>query len=151
MKVQGWAIASLPVVYCSTELSDKVPSSMRPVEAKVHLREDAPGLSSGQTTWVCEHNGALMALGWEWVEFRRGVVILADPMAILSNMQFLTYNGVVCPESQKVIALNGIVHALPWQAHVSAVLDAARNSRTSSSIEMTVDQDAGFCRTAKAA
>ena len=80
MELPCWMIKSLPAVVCRTELCDSAPSMMNPNWARCYPRTDDPDLFCGQTTWSFEENGSTAAVGWEWVELRKGVAVLADPM-----------------------------------------------------------------------
>jgi hypothetical protein len=51
-----------------------------------------------------------------------GVVAMADPMALVTNLQFLNAEGRVLAPLESVRQLNEIVHALPWQFEVQRVL-----------------------------
>lgn len=69
----------------------------------------------------------MFALGWEWVEFRAGVVLLANPMEILSNMKFDVEGDQTLPRNSNIETLNIIVHSLPWLNYLRGVLNGARD------------------------
>lgn len=75
-------------------------------------------LNSGQTVWGSASPESAAGVAWDWVEMPQGVLALADPMGMVSNLQFLDSNGAILPALQAVVQLNGIVHALPWQDEV---------------------------------
>ncbi len=133
MELPCWKIKSLPAVLCTTELCDKAPSVMNPIWARCYPRVDKPDLFCGQTTWSYEENGALAAVGWEWVELRHGVAVLADPMSLQSNVDFTSPLDEVCDDGEKIILLNTLVCYLPWQRHVRSMLDTARTKQAAMS------------------
>jgi hypothetical protein len=70
-------------------------------------------------------NGQSVGLAWEWAEHRPGVVVLADPNCIVSNARFVDEEGLPMQPLLALIALNRVVHALPWQEAVCKALDPA--------------------------
>ncbi|HEX2010170.1 MAG TPA: hypothetical protein VJN44_04455 [Roseateles sp.] len=77
----------------------------------------------GQTLWTGEsENGAAAGVAWDWIRLPEGVVALADPMALVTNLQFVSAEGEVLAPMQSVLQLNGIVHTLPWQDEVQRAL-----------------------------
>lgn len=74
----------------------------------------------GATAWLCQLPGNRGTIAWEWVEFREGVVMLADPNAVASNIRFVSGSGQASDELRRVVLLNVIVHSLSWQNRVLA-------------------------------
>ncbi len=84
---------------------------------------DAAQPSMGQTLWIgASENGAEAGVAWDWVCLPEGVVAMADPMALVTNLQFLSPQGEVLAPMESVLQLNGIVHTLPWQCEVQRAL-----------------------------
>ena len=79
-------------------------------------------LGSGQTVWGSASNAPVAGVAWDWVELPQGVLALADPMGLVTNLRFIDANGVVLPTMMAALQLNDIVHALPWQDEVQRVL-----------------------------
>jgi len=84
----------------------------------------ADGKRFGETVWVTDGLGAPAGLAWEWAEERPGVLLLADPNTMVSNIRF------VCPQGQQesalraLISMNRLAHHLNWQR---AVCDALQD------------------------
>ncbi len=131
MELPCWMIKSLPAVVCRTELCDSAPSMMNPNWARCYPRTDDPDLFCGQTTWSFEENGSTAAVGWEWVELRKGVAVLADPMSLQSNVEFASGDEQTPLDGHKIILLNTLVSSLPWQWHVRKALETARAHKPS--------------------
>ena len=79
--------------------------------------------SSGHTVWGTQVSGVPAGMAWDWVSIPEGVVALADPLALISNLWLLDGAGQVLSPLQAAPHLNGIVHALPWQHEVLRLLE----------------------------
>lgn len=93
----------------------------------VHYRTDcvtrtsATAGAEGMTAWVWTEGTRRAVIAWEWIELSMGVLVLADPNALMSNLMFTgSMQGMerVDPRSRNVLMLNTIVHGLPWQERV---------------------------------
>lgn len=80
--------------------------------------------TAGQTLWAwhCDEGEAGMA--WDWVELGRGVVAMADPLAVMTNLRLVSEDGDTLTHYESARHINGIVHKLPWQGEVERVLNA---------------------------
>lgn len=67
-----------------------------------------------------------MTIRFEWAEIRLGVLALANPMGIVSNVRLATDEGDLLSPSQVLLELNGTVHDLAWQPVVAGELEAWR-------------------------
>ena len=65
--------------------------------------------------WAYELDGARAGLAWDWFELRPRVVALADPMNVLSNLEFVDAEGRPLSRGQRLVELNNIIASLPWQ------------------------------------
>ena len=43
--------------------------------------------TTGQTLWACQSDDAQLGLAWDWVQIGRGVVAMADPMSVVTNLR----------------------------------------------------------------
>ena len=77
---------------------------------------------SGQTLWVAEDEVGELGLAWDWVQIGHGVVAMADPMAVVTNLRLVSDGGEVLDTLSSARHINGIVHQLPWQAEVERAL-----------------------------
>jgi hypothetical protein len=75
------------------------------------LREGA----RGQVMWSCDTPQGPVGLSWDWFALRPGVLVMADPMKIVSNLVFVDDEGRPLAESQRIVELNDVAHALAWQ------------------------------------
>lgn len=76
----------------------------------------------GQTVWGNPSADPAAGVAWDWVEVQEGVVAMADPMGLVTNLHLIGSDGAPLPSTQAAVHLNGIVHALPWQSEVQRAL-----------------------------
>ncbi|MBK9361570.1 MAG: hypothetical protein IPM99_10760 [Rubrivivax sp.] len=77
---------------------------------------------AGQTIWAGTVDGGEAGMAWDWVEVAHGVVAMADPMSVITNLRIVGDEGAVLTAVEAALFLNGIVHALPWQDEVGRAL-----------------------------
>lgn len=77
----------------------------------------------GQTVWCSRWNDGAAGVAWDWVDLGRGVVAMADPMGIITNVQVVNGQGDKLPTLQVALHINEILHELPWQEEVQMVLN----------------------------
>ncbi|MDM4768467.1 hypothetical protein [Pelomonas sp. SE-A7] len=85
--------------------------------------------SLGQTLWLCRSGEAAAGVAWDWVSQPPGVVALADPMSLVTNLQLLNEEGEVLAPMESALQLNGLVHGLPWQDQVQQMLEACEGEK----------------------
>lgn len=113
-----WAVASMPTVWLRACDPLGLAHSMRPISATRHPAEPADGdaLHYGQLLWGGRSQQGDVALAWDWVELPQRVIALADPMQVLSNIQLELEDGSWMNERHRILWLNDLIAALPWQA-----------------------------------
>jgi hypothetical protein len=77
---------------------------------------------TGQTVWGNPSADPAAGVAWDWVELQQGVVAMADPLALVTNLQLTDEHGDVLPSTRAALHLNEIVHTLPWQNEVQRAL-----------------------------
>lgn len=80
------------------------------------------GRVAGQTLWAGCIAGGDAGMAWDWVEISRGIVAMADPMSVITNLRILGDEGEVLTATEAALFLNGLVHRLPWQDEVGRAL-----------------------------
>lgn len=106
----GWS----PVMATPAQLAACIDSLMPSGEPPT-IRE-----STGQTLWTGSLNGMPFGIGWEWFELCPGVLALADPMMVMTNLFLIDEEGRVLSEDRRVLCLNSVIHGLAWQQQVLA-------------------------------
>ena len=85
----------------------------------------------GQTLWAWRGDDGDVGMAWDWVQLARGVVAMADPMAVLSNLRLVDDEGEVLTAFESARHFNDIVHGLPWQHEVARALGSQAGNATS--------------------
>lgn len=89
---------------------------------RVSTGGDAPGCVAGQTVWTARAADGDAGMAWDWIEITRGVVAIADPLSVVTNVRLVNDEGEVLTALQAARFLNEMVHALPWQQEVERAL-----------------------------
>ena len=82
--------------------------------------EESP--CTGQTLWGDSTAQQSAGVAWDWVEVQEGVVAMADPLGLVTNLKLLDERGEALTQIQVAVQLHQLVHALPWQSEVRRAL-----------------------------
>ena len=82
--------------------------------------EESP--CTGQTLWGDATAQQSAGVAWDWVEVQDGVVAMADPLGLVTNLKLLDDRGEALNQIQVAVQLHQLVHALPWQTEVRRAL-----------------------------
>jgi hypothetical protein len=88
---------------------------------------DHDGRAAGQTIWAASAADGEAGMAWDWIQVTQGVVAIADPMSVVTNVRLIGDEGEVLTAHQAARYLNELVHALPWQEEVQRALRARIN------------------------
>lgn len=93
-----------------------------------------PGMNAndcvvGQTMFGCDCQGEQIGVAWDWIALKESVLVITDPMTILSNLQFVDAEGSPQPERCRILHLNDLVANMPWQPAVKAAAMLRAESR----------------------
>jgi hypothetical protein len=125
MPTAPWILRSWPPLLWQTD--------RWPAERFVHLGThvtftgDARVRTAGQTLWGGALDDGEAGLAWDWVQTSRGIVAMADPMSVVTNLRLVGDEGEVLTSLRASVYLNAIVHELPWQGEVERALRGALN------------------------
>ena len=86
---------------------------------------DRAGPCSGQTLWGDASSDQSAGVAWDWVQIQQGVLAIADPLGLITNLTLLDAKGEALSGPQLAMHLNEIVHGLPWQSEVQRALEVA--------------------------
>lgn len=81
----------------------------------------------GQTVWGGRAGDSAAGISWDWIEVSDGIIAIADPMMMTTNLRLLGAEGEVLTAHEVAPHLNSLVHRLPWQAEVSRALEQAQH------------------------
>ena len=117
-----WTLYSWPPVFWQANLRRRP----RFVHLSTRVTNAGRGYEpcSGSTIWGIS-KGEEAGLAWDWVEVAEGVVAMADPMAVITNLQLVTPDGQVLASTAAALHFNQFVRRLPWQEEVRRLLRAA--------------------------
>jgi hypothetical protein len=137
VNVQSWMIKSWTTVEWYLPETDATCARFRHVSTQLRDDGSGSGYRAGDTVWVSEpdedgdeHPDGLetlsgrAGLAWEWVEVRPGVVMLADPNSVITNLQFVDKAQKKVTGLNKIVSANRLVHGLHWQDQVRRCLSA---------------------------
>ncbi len=82
------------------------------------------GPACGQTIWAGHGDEGDAGMAWDWVQIAQGVVAMADPMAVVTNLRLVGSDGIVLTSQMAALHINELVRALPWQDEVCRALRA---------------------------
>lgn len=119
-----WSTLALPQVEWPAQTAP--PSRFRHLHTTVEGAESARVRELGHTAWQSIEAGPPVRLTWDWALIDDGVIVIADPMGIHSNLRFLHDGGGALQPNRAALHLNAMVHALPWQ---TTILRALRRLR----------------------
>lgn len=122
--MDAWTIKAWPTVL--SPQAELFCASFKHMSTKVQDPHAKPGKRAGQTLWV-SRSGPRVAIAWDWAEVEPLVVVVSDPMAILTNACLKAgTRDPVEDDGETVVAVNSVVHRLPWQRIVRRHLSELR-------------------------
>ena len=130
MKIQSWMIKSWPRLGWYLSPQQELVNTFKHLGTNCRDHATPEGRLQGETVWMAEILGQPAGLAWEWTEHRPGVMLLADPNSIVCNLRFLDLQRNPLSPSAALVAMNQIVHSLPWQTAVCDWLLTAPSALT---------------------
>jgi hypothetical protein len=118
-----WALDLWPTVFWRANVDRRL--KFRHLATRITSAPDRSGRCSGHTLWGRLSDDGDAGLAWDWIEVGRGVVAMADPLRVITNMQLLGVDGSVMPAMDAALHFNCFVRRLPWQEEVRRLLHTA--------------------------
>jgi hypothetical protein len=94
------------------------------LDTRVTNPGDQVSRTAGQTVWAATASSGQAGMAWDWIQLSRGVVAMADPLSVITNLRLVDSDGAVLSQIESLRHLNEIVHTLAWQDEVERVLIA---------------------------
>jgi hypothetical protein len=116
----AWIVYAWAPVLCQADATPSLPFTHLGTRILSARGDDIP--CCGQTLWGHAQEPAAAGVAWDWVELRAGVVAMADPLGMVTNLRLVDAQGEALTPLQSALRLHQIVHALPWQDEVSRAL-----------------------------
>jgi hypothetical protein len=126
-----WTLRAWPPILWQVHAASRL--RLRHCGTRVMAMGDLPGAVAGQTLWAGPglddaHGDATEAgMAWDWVQVADGVLAMADPMSVVTNLRLVSDSGEVLTAHAAAMYLNEMVRLLPWQHAVREVLQGRLN------------------------
>ena len=117
-----WSLRAWPPVLWQAQRAVRL--RLQHLGTRVTAPPDACGPAAGQTFWGSASDEGEAGVAWDWVQVGDGVVAMADPLAVVTNLRLIGDEGEVLTALEAALYLNEIVHALPWQSEVARALSS---------------------------
>jgi hypothetical protein len=101
------------------------PPGLHHLSTQVTQTGDPAVGASGQTLWACKGDEGAVGLAWDWVQLHCGVVAMADPLAVVTNLRLVGDEGELLTTYESARHFSAYVHALPWQLAVERAVEQA--------------------------
>ena len=118
--VTPWALRAWPPLLWQAQGPAQV--QFQHVGTRITFMGDPGCPPAGQTVWAAHAADGDAGMAWDWVQIARGVVAIADPMSVVTNLRIVSGAGEVLTATESALFLNQWVHALPWQNEVQRAL-----------------------------
>src|SRR5262245_3404911 len=115
-----WTVRAWPPLLW--QVDNLRPLPMRHLGTRVTNPGDQTSRTSGQTIWAAPAAEGQAGMAWDWIQLAGGVVAMADPLSVVSNLRLLSPEGTALSSLESQRRLNEVVHLLPWQDEVERVL-----------------------------
>ncbi|MEF7616796.1 hypothetical protein V4F39_22975 [Aquincola sp. MAHUQ-54] len=116
----SWTLRAWPTVLW--QAGSKTHLNFVHLDTRVLNPGDTCSPSTGQTIWVGPLGDVDAGVAWDWVQLGPGVVAMADPMCVVTNLRLVDTGGSVLTAWEAARHLSEIVHGLPWQDEVERAL-----------------------------
>ena len=116
----SWSVRAWPPLLWQAD--DQSRLQFNHVDTQVFPSGDGDAPPCGQTVWAGPLADGEVGVAWDWVMVSQGVVAMADPMCVVSNLRLLGSQGEVLTAWESARHLSQIVYGLPWQGEVQRVL-----------------------------
>ena len=115
-----WTLRAWPPLLW--QVNKQIPLHMRHLRTQITNPGELMFRNMGQTFWAWHTDDGDVGMAWDWVQLGRGVLAMADPMAVVTNLRLVGDEGTVLTPWESAPHFNHIVHSLPWQHEVERLL-----------------------------
>ena len=123
--MQRWNTQALPLV--DWPRHPTVPTRFRHLHTSVEDPIEPQMLEVGYTAWQSFDDGPPIRLGWDWALIEGGVLVVADPFGIDTNLRLPARDELPAPMA--AAALHAMVRSLPWQSTIMRTLAQCKAQR----------------------
>jgi hypothetical protein len=134
-----WTLRAWPPLLW--QVGRSIPIHLQHLGTQITNPGDAVFRTAGQTLWAWHGNDGDVGIAWDWVQLTRGVVAMADPMAVVTNLRLVGEEGEVLTAFEAARHFNVIVNSLPWQHEVERALCGPSGAVPLAKLALTVQGD----------
>ena len=116
----AWIVCAWPPLLWQASLAPQL--HLTHLGTRVLSFGDDESPCTGQTLWGDSIARQSAGVAWDWVEVQAGVVAMADPLGLVTNLKLLDDRGEALTHIEVAVQLHQLVHALPWQYEVQRAL-----------------------------
>ena len=120
--ISPWSLRAWPPILWQAGLSSGL--RFHHLGTRVTVLGERLCRTAGQTLWGGSSADGEAGVAWDWIEMPRGLVAMADPMCVVTNIRLVGDEGEVLTAFEAARFLNEIVHTLPWQNEVQRAIRA---------------------------
>lgn len=120
LAIMPWSLRAWPPLLW--QVGDLAPTEFHHLGTHVMSGPSSHQRVAGQTVWAGNVCGGEAGMAWDWVEIADGIVAMADPMSVVTNLRIVGDEGEVLTAQEAARFLNYLVRALPWQDEVGRAL-----------------------------
>lgn len=135
-----WTLRAWPPVLWRA--SRRIPSGLHHIDTQVTPVSEPAWRTSGQTLWAWQGDEGEVGMAWDWVQVARGVVAVADPLAVLTNLRLVGQAGEALAPVESARLVYTVVHGLPWQREVARALERPPSEQLPSTAQATPQRTA---------
>lgn len=138
----AWALRAWPPLLW--QVSREIQLQLQHVGTQVIDAGNGVFRTAGQTLWACQCGDGDAGMAWDWIELGQGVVAMADPLAVVTNLRLVSDEGDTLNRYESARHINQILHQLPWQNEVERALCALAHQQPD--LRRTVQRPAAWQR-----
>lgn len=121
--IPAWIVCAWPPILWQASRAPQL--RLQHCGTRVLTFRDGDTPSAGQTLWADAGDPQAAGVAWDWVEIESGVVAMADPFGLVTNLHLVDDDGEPLNDVAAAIRLQEVLHGLPWQAAVERALHPA--------------------------
>jgi hypothetical protein len=115
MTVHAWQVVTWNTLKIPVVDWEALVGKLQHTSASYYFDEREPAAAKGQVLWSTDTGDTPVGLAWDWAEVRDRLLVLADPMAVVSNIALVDEDGTAIDPREQLVRLNDMIHSLPWQ------------------------------------
>jgi len=115
-----WTVRAWPPLLWQVDQLRRL--QLRHLGTRITHPGDPANRTAGQTIWASSADGSQAGMAWDWIHLSRGIVSMADPLSVVTNLRLVNADGDGVPMLETLRYLNEVVHSVNWQDEVERVM-----------------------------